>query len=140
MNLPAKLRNLLSALAGLVAGAFLNGGIIQLSHWVIPPPPGADLTTEAGLKSAMHLMGPEHFLMPFLAHALGTLAGAMLAARLSNALRPAMSIGFLFFLAGAYMVWILPSPIWFSIADLSLAYLPMAWLGFKTGRKSLSGS
>jgi VIT1/CCC1 family predicted Fe2+/Mn2+ transporter len=83
----------------------------------------------------MDLMGPEHFLMPFIAHALGTLAGAMLAARLSNALRPALSIGFLFFLGGAYMIYILPSPLWFSIADLMLAYLPMAWLGYRLGRR-----
>jgi hypothetical protein len=67
------LRNFLSAIAGLFLGSFLNGLIIQYSHWVIPPPPGVDLTTEAGLQAAMHLMEPKHFLMPFLAHALGTL-------------------------------------------------------------------
>ncbi len=133
------LRNFLSALAGLFLGSFLNGLIIQYSHWLIPPPPGVDLTTEAGLQAAMHLMEPKHFLMPFLAHALGTLAGAMLAARLSNALRPALAIGFLFFLGGAYMVYALPSPLWFNIADLGLAYLPMAWLGYRIGKRQTMG-
>jgi len=134
------LRNLLAAIAGLLLGAFLNGSIIQYSHLLIPPPPGVDLTTEAGLKAAMQLMEPKHFLMPFLAHALGTLAGAMLAARLSNTLWPALSIGLLFMAGGAYMVWMLPSPLWFNVADLVLAYLPMAWLGFLLGKKGQSAT
>jgi hypothetical protein len=129
--MPVILRNMLAALAGLFLGSLLNGTIIHYSHLLIPPPPGVDLTTEAGLQNAMHLMQARHFLMPFLAHALGTLAGAMLAARLSNALRPAMSIGVLFFVGGAYMVWVLPSPLWFNIVDLTLAYIPMAWLGYR---------
>jgi hypothetical protein len=132
------LRNFGSALAGLITGSLLNGMIIRYSHWLIPPPPGVDLTTEAGLQNAMQVMEPIHFLMPFLAHALGTLAGAMLAARLSNAMRPSMSIGILFLLGGIYMVKVLPSPLWFNVLDLSLAYLPMAWLGFLLGRKKMA--
>ena len=34
----------------------------------------------------------------------------------------ALLVGFLFFLAGAYMVLILPSPLWFDALDLGLAY------------------
>lgn len=138
--MPVFLRNLLATIAGLLLGSLLNGSIIHYSHLLIPPPPGADLTTEAGLKAAMQQMGPKHFLMPFLAHALGTLAGAMLAARLSNSLRPALSIGLLFMAGGAYMVSVLPSPLWFNVADLSLAYLPMAWLGFLLDKKRHSGT
>lgn len=132
------LRNFGSALAGLITGSLLNGMIIRYSHLLIPPPPGVDLTTEAGLQNAMQVMEPKHFLMPFLAHALGTLAGAMLAARLSNALRPSISIGILFLLGGIYMVKVLPSPLWFNVLDLSLAYLPMAWLGYRLGRKKMA--
>jgi hypothetical protein len=134
--MPLFFRNLLSGIAGLFFGSVLNGLIIRYSHLLVPPPPGVDLTTEAGLQNAMHLMGPEHFIMPFLAHALGTLAGAILAARLSNSFRPALGIGILFLTGGIYMVWMLPSPLWFNLADLGLAYLPMAWLGYKLGKKS----
>jgi len=135
MKIPVFLRNLLAAIAGLLLGSVLNGSIVQYSYLLIPPPPGVDLTTEAGLQKAMYLMEPKHFLMPFLAHALGTLAGAMLAARLSNSLRPPLAIGFLFFMGGAFMVYELPSPLWFNIADLGLAYLPMAWLGYRIGKR-----
>ena len=137
--MPQFLRNILAALAGLFLGGFLNGTIIHYSHLLVPPPPGTDLKTEAGLLAAMHLMGPEHFIMPFLAHALGTLAGAMLATRLSNSFRPALTIALLFLAGGSYMVYILPSPLWFSCADLGLAYLPMAWLGYRLARVRVTG-
>jgi hypothetical protein len=129
------LKNLGSAVAGLILGSVVNGVIIHYSHLLIPSPAGADLTTEEGLKAAMQLMGPQHFIMPFLAHALGTLAGAFLASRMSNAIRPALSIGAVFLLGGIYMVQALPSPIWFNLMDLGLAYLPMAWFGYQLGRR-----
>lgn len=50
----------------------------MISGSIIPPPEGADNTTMEGLKASMHLFQPKHFLMPFLAHALGTFGGALL--------------------------------------------------------------
>ncbi len=131
------LRNSLALLAGAVVGSIVNGSIISVSGSIIPPPPGADLATPEGLKAAMPLFEPKHFLMPFLAHALGTLVGAFLAAKIAanNKLIFAMVIGALFLAGGMYMVYLLPSPLWFSVADLGLAYLPMAFLGYKLAVK-----
>ena len=77
------LKNILAVLGGVVAGGVLNMGIITVSGKIIPPPEGADLTTLEGLKAAMQIMEPKHFLMPFLAHALGTLLGAFVTAKLA---------------------------------------------------------
>ncbi|TGL88194.1 hypothetical protein EHQ68_10195 [Leptospira congkakensis] len=49
--------------------------MIKVSGKIILPPKGADVTTMEGLKASIHLFEPEHFLFPFLAHALGTLVG-----------------------------------------------------------------
>lgn len=127
------LRNLFVFVAGVFVGSLVNGLIISLSGAIIPPPTGFDLTTEEGLKAAMAVMEPRHFIMPFLAHATGTLAGAFLVTLLikERKLFRALLVGFLFFLAGTYMVFILPSPLWFDALDLGLAYIPMAWIGFK---------
>ena len=73
-------RNVLAVITGVILGSVVNMGIIMLSSSIIPPPEGADLTTEEGLKASMHLMQPKHFIMPFLAHALGTFVGAFVAA------------------------------------------------------------
>jgi hypothetical protein len=85
----------------------------------------------------MHLMEPKHFVFPFLAHAIGTLAGAFLAARLSvSKMRSAFIVGGFFLLGGIANTMMLPSPVWFSITDLVGAYLPMAWLGGKAGTQT----
>ncbi len=130
-------RNSLAIIIGAMIGGAVNMGIILISGHIIPPPAGADLTTETGLKAAMQLMEPKHFLMPFLAHAIGTLAGAIITALLAVSHKTwlALAIG-IFFLAGGVMEVIsLPSPVWFTITDLVLAYIPMAFLGAKLAEK-----
>jgi len=132
------LRNILAVIAGLVVGNLLNGGLVALGPMLIPPPEGAITDTMEGLKASMHLFEPKHFLFPFLAHALGTLAGAWLTAKLAanKHLRLALLIGLFFLIGGSVMVAMLPSPLWFSILDLGVAYLPMAWLGARLSGRS----
>jgi hypothetical protein len=126
-------RNILAVIAGLVSGSILNMGIILISSSIIPPPEGANLTTPEGLIAAMPLMQPIHFLMPFLAHALGTLLGAWISTYIANKnqLTAALIIAALFFVGGAMNIAMLPSPMWFNIVDLVFAYFPMAYLALK---------
>lgn len=130
-------KNILGVFAGLIIGGAVNMGIIMISGSVIPPPEGADITTMEGLKESMHLMGPQHFLMPFLAHALGTLVGAFIAASIavSHQSKFALGIGVFFLAGGITNAYMLPAPIWFIAVDLIAAYLPMGWLGGKLLRQ-----
>ncbi len=81
----------------------------------------------------MHLFTPINFLMPWLAHALGSFAGAWVAAMIAatHKMKFAISIGTFFLIGGIYMVTLVPSPVWFTVLDLGLAYIPMAWLAGK---------
>ncbi|MBL7923648.1 MAG: hypothetical protein JNL88_05580 [Bacteroidia bacterium] len=127
------IRNILAVVAGAVGGSVVNMSIITVSSSVIPPPAGVDVTTMEGLKSSLHLFEPRHFLMPWLAHALGTFAGALLAVVIAatHKVRIALVIGLLFLAGGIANVLLLPSPLWFTVVDLGLAYLPMAWWAAK---------
>lgn len=127
------LKNLLAVIAGLVIGSAVNMGIISVSGSIIPPPEGVDTTTMDGLKAAMHLFEPKHFLFPFLAHALGTGVGAFIAALIAatHKIKFALAIGVVFLAGGISMVLMLPAPLWYNIVDLVGAYIPMAWLGGK---------
>lgn len=128
------IRNILAVIVGAVIGMMVNGGLITISSYVIAPPAGANLTTMEGLQAAMPLMEPKHFIMPFLAHALGAFVGAFLAAMIAatHKMKFAIAIGVLFLMGGISMVVSLPaSPLWFDILDLGLAYIPMAYLGGK---------
>ncbi|MBL7806203.1 MAG: hypothetical protein JNN28_00210, partial [Saprospiraceae bacterium] len=71
-------------------------------------------------------------------HALGTLAGAFLAAKMAanHHMRFAMVIGVFFLLGGIASVFMLPSPMWFNVLDLAGAYMPMAYLAGKRASKS----
>lgn len=134
------LRNILAVLTGFVAGSVVNMSLIMVSSSIIAPPPGADFTTSEGLKASMHLMEPRHFIFPFLAHALGTLIGAFVTAKIAVhfKMRLAYSIGMLFLIGGVVNVFMLPSPLWFTLTDLLLAYIPMAYTGGKMAIKKQS--
>ena len=135
------LRNILAVIAGIFVGSVVNMGLVNLGPSIIPPPEGGDITTMEGLKATMHLFEPRHFLFPFLGHAMGTLFGAFVAAKLaaSHPMRLGLIIGVLFLAGGIYMVMTLPSPIWFTVLDLLGAYLPMGWLGGWLASRSTAG-
>jgi hypothetical protein len=136
------LRNILAVIAGIIIGSAVNMGIIMISGSVIAPPEGADMTTTEGLKESMHLFQPKHFIMPFLAHALGTLVGAAVAAAIaaSRKMTFAIVIGLFFLAGGITNIIMLPSPGWFTALDLIVAYIPMAWIGGRiaANRKQVS--
>lgn len=127
------LRNILAVVAGIAAGSLVNMGIVMMSGSVIAPPEGADVTTMEGLKASMHLFQPIHFIMPFLAHALGTFAGGLLAAYIAanNKVLIGLSIGIFFMIGGIMNAFMLPSPTWFTVVDLVAAYLPMGYFAGK---------
>lgn len=125
------IKNIIAVIAGVAIGSVVNMGIVMVSGAIIPPPEGGDITTMEGLKATMHLFEPKHFVFPFLAHALGTLAGAFVAAKIaaSHKIKMALIIGVFFFIGGAVNISMLGGPIWFSVLDLAIAYIPMAYLG-----------
>ena len=130
------MKSVLLSVLGLFIGAFTNGLIVQLGTFLIKAPKGLDLATEEGLAKAMPLMGVEHFVFPFLAHAIGTFIGAYFVTRVrvDKPLIYALAIGFAFLAGGVMMVVMLPqTPLWFILLDLLVAYLPMAYLGYRLG-------
>ncbi len=131
------IKNVIAVIVGLIVGSVVNMAIVKISGLVIPPPEGGDVTSIEGLRETLPLFEPKHFIMPFLAHALGTLAGAFIASRIAATRKMlfAMIIG-LFFLAGGIMsAYMLQGPTWFLILDLLVAYIPMAWIGGRLGEE-----
>ena len=125
------LRNALALLAGLFIGGIINAGIINIGARFVPVPAGVDPNDIESIKANIHLYEFKHFICPFLAHALGTLIGAFVTAKLavSSKLALALVIGAFFLLGGIAMIVMVGGPLAFIVADLGLAYLPMGWLG-----------
>lgn len=84
------------------------------------------------LSQFMATAEAKYFLFPFLAHALGTLLGAVVASVIAaenTKITMAYVVGGLFFLGGIAVNYLITGPVWFIALDLIAAYFPMAWLG-----------
>jgi hypothetical protein len=135
--MPNIIRNVLAVLAGIVIGGIVNMALITISPSLIPPPAGVDVNNAESLRQAMHLFEPRHFVVPFLAHAVGTFAGALAAYLIAATYRSKMAyvIGVLFLCGGVAASFMIPAPAWFIALDLVVAYLPMAWLAIQIGKR-----
>jgi hypothetical protein len=134
------LRNILAFVVGFIAGSVVNMALIVVGTRLVAPPPGVNPNDMQSLQAGMHLMGPKHFIFPFLAHALGTFAGALVAYRIAASHRAALAygIGGLTLVGGIVAACMLPAPTWFIAVDLVLAYLPMAFLATKVGARLMA--
>ncbi len=131
------LRNLLAVIVGLVLGGIVNMALVIIGPHVIPPPDGVNMADAKSLAANIHLLAPKHFLFPFLAHAGGTLAGALTASLIAATRRKVFAhvVGVFFLAGGIAAACMIPAPVWFIALDLVVAYVPMACLGARLGAK-----
>lgn len=130
--------NMLAVIAGLVVGSVVNMAIIIVGPLVLPPPEGVDLSDMERFSENLKLLEPANFIAPWLAHALGTLAGAFIAALIaaSHKMKFALGIAVFFLLGGLSVIAMYGGPIWFVAIDLVGAYIPMGYLGGILGSKA----
>ncbi|MBL7937925.1 MAG: hypothetical protein JNL43_01080 [Flavobacteriales bacterium] len=127
------LRNVLAVLVGATVCVILNGFLLGLMMNAIPPPEGFvpnDMSTYALLEA-------KHFLSPFVAHAVPSVVGGCIAALIAATRKMtfAMVVGGLHLVGGILAAFMIPAPTWFVILDLTMAYLPMAWIGGRLGSR-----
>jgi hypothetical protein len=136
------LRNALALLGGIAIGGAVNMALITLSPSVIAPPAGVDVNDVASLSASMHLFEPRHFLMPFLAHAVGTLVGSLASYLIAATYKVPIAyvVGAIFLCGGVAASFMIPAPWWFIAIDLVAAYLPMTWVGIQIGTRMTRGN
>ena len=125
-NLKVIIKNIGIFIVGITLGGIINMSLIITGGLVFP------FYENFNPMNAIN-WDFKYFIFPFLAHALGTLSGSFIASKLSNNKSNIIPliIGIYFLAGGIYMMTILPAPTWFIILDLSLCYIPMAFLGWK---------
>jgi hypothetical protein len=130
MNMKRIVMAVVAVVAGVFVGGLVNIGLVMVGGVLIPPPGGVAETMESFRENLLSYR-PIDFLFPFLAHALGTLVGAFVAAKIAgrHTLLLGMIIGVFFLLGGLMMVFLVGGPAWFIACELLLAYLPMGYLG-----------
>ena len=130
------LRNILAVIAGWIGGSIINMGLVNIGHKLIPIE-GIDPNSMTELAAVMPTLEFKYFIFPFLAHALGTLVGAIIAGSIAvnHKMKFSLAIGVLFLIGGIMVNYMLPGPTWFAATDILFAYIPMAWLGGKIAIK-----
>lgn len=131
------LKNVLGVIAGAVIGSIVNMAIVMIGSSIVPPPEGVISGDMESIKANIDSFQFQHYIMPFLAHALGTLVGALVAVKIgaSHKMILALIIGVLFLVGGIMAVMSIGGSTTFAVVDLVFAYIPMAWLGHKLGTR-----
>ncbi|MBT8324517.1 MAG: hypothetical protein HKN99_11650 [Winogradskyella sp.] len=126
------LRNILAVITGIFGGSIVNMALVEAGHKVFPIV-GLDPSDMEAYADIMPTLDFEYFIFPFLAHAVGTLVGALIAGIIgvNIKMRVALIVGIFFFIAGVAVNIMLPGPTWFAAVDILLAYIPMAYFGGK---------
>jgi hypothetical protein len=134
------IKNILAVITGWLGGSVINMGLIKIGHMLIPIE-GINPSDMDALAAVMPTLEFEYFIFPFLAHALGTLAGAGIAGLIAvnHKMKFSLGIGGLFLLGGIMVNYMLPGPTWFALLDIAIAYIPMAWFGGRIALR-ISGS
>ena len=128
------LKNILGVIVGLIVGSIVNGGLIMLGPSIFPLPEGVNPMDAQSLADNIERFSMGNFAMVFLAHALGTLVGSLIAVKIAGTHKAKMAyiVGGLFLIGGIMNAFTIPAPTWFISVDLILAYIPMAWIATKT--------
>lgn len=131
------IRTILAILAGAFVGGFVNMAIIQIGPNIVGVPEGVDPNDFESIKANIHNYSFIQMMVPFLAHAIGTLVGAFLAVKIASAHFKVIGlvIGGFFLIGGIMAVNMIGGPMWFNALDLIVAYIPMGLLGVKLAGK-----
>ncbi len=132
-------RGILAIVVGILAGSVVNGVILLLSFAVLGSPEGLNIFDAESVKANADKFTAANFVGTLLAHQLGTLVAASVAAKIAPARKMifAIAVGVWFLLGGIYAATLVHAPIWFVIADSAL-YIPVAFLGGKLGGQTRS--
>ena len=129
-------RNILAIIIGWFIGSSVNMGLVETGHTLIPIE-DLDPNDMNTLAKVMPTLSAKYFIFPLLAHALGTLLGAIVAGWIaaSHKMKFSLAIGVLFLLGGIVVSFMLPAPMWFIACDIIIAYIPMAFIGGKIAKE-----
>ena len=129
----SKLQNILGIILGIIIGSMVNMSIVSISGSLIPLPAGVNPEDVKSIRENIHMFQSKHYVIPFLAHALGTLSGAIIAAKIATSRKSTYAniIGLFFLVVGISAAAMIGTPILPTIVDLVFAYIPMAWIAYK---------
>lgn len=127
-------RGILAIIIGIIAGSVVNLCILFLCAAIFGMPKGMNMFDAESVKAFASKLTTVNYVGVLIAHQLGTLVGAFVAAKIATGGKTifALVIGVWFLLGGIYAMTLIPAPMWFTVLDL-VCYIPFAFIGGKLG-------
>jgi MFS family permease len=136
------LRKILAFVLGLIAGGVANMALVSVSNAMYPPPEGIDPNDFEAFRAHIEAnpMPLGALLIVLAAHAGGSFVSGFVCGAIAKRrwYLAAAILGLLWTCGGIAMLFLLPAPLWFAIADVAL-YIPAALLGVHLGGSFFAG-
>jgi hypothetical protein len=128
------LRRIGAVIAGMIVAFLLVAGAEGIAHKIYPPPPGTNMQDMAQMKAFVATLPLSALLVVLTGWLIATFVATWLAARIAGTPVPGYIVGALLLCAGIANAFIIPQPVWFSIASIVI-YLGATWVGARAGAR-----
>jgi len=131
-------RRIGAVVVGLIVAFLLVAGAEGIAHKIYPPPPGANMNDMAQVKAFVATMPLSALLVVLAGWMIATFVATWLAARMAHTKFTGYIVGGILLLAGIANAFIIPQPIWFSIASIVI-YIVATLVGARAGAVGRDG-
>jgi hypothetical protein len=128
------LRRVGAVIVGMIVAFLLVAGAEGIAHKTYPPPPGTNMQDMAQVKAFVATLPLSVLLIVLTGWLIATFVATWLAARIAGTPMPGYIVGALLLCAGIANAFIIPQPVWFSIASIVI-YLGATWVGARAGAR-----
>jgi pimeloyl-ACP methyl ester carboxylesterase len=126
------LRRIGAVIVGVIVAFLIVAGVEGIAHKIYPPPPGTNMQDMAQVKAFVATLPLSVLLIVLAGWLLGTFVATWLAARIAGTPIPGYVVGAVLLCAGIANAFIIPQPLWFSIASFVI-YIGATWVGARAG-------
>ena len=126
------LRRAGAVIVGMIVAFLIVAGAEGIGHKIYPPPPGTNMQDMAQVKAFVATLPLSVLLIVLTGWLIATFVATWLAARIAGTPIPGYIVGALLLCAGIANAFIIPQPVWFSIASIVI-YIGATWVGARAG-------
>jgi hypothetical protein len=125
-------RGIGAVIVGLIVAFLLVFGAEAISHQIQPPPPGMNEQDMAQVKAYVATLPLSVLLIVLAGWLIATFVGTWAAAKIARGPMAGFLVGALLLAAGIVNAFMIPQPIWFSIASFAI-YIGGTLAGVRAG-------
>jgi putative effector of murein hydrolase LrgA (UPF0299 family) len=126
------LRRIGAVIVGVIVAFLIVAGVEGIAHKIYPPPPGTNMQDMTQVKAFVATLPLSVLLIVLAGWLLATFVATWLAARIAGTPIPGYVVGAVLLCAGIANAFIIPQPVWFSIASFVI-YIGATWVGARAG-------